>query len=839
MDPERADPATAAPAGAAGLTAAEATRLLEEHGRNRIPAAREARLPSRVLGQLRDPMLLLLMAAGIVTVLTHDLSDGVIIAAVIVLNTTLGVVQEWRAARAVRELDRLAAPWAAVLRDGTRTRVRAEDVVPGDLLLLEAGDVVAADGTLREAHSLQVDESAITGESLPRDCSADEAVEAGTVVTRGRGSAVVTRTGPDSGLGRIAAAVVAAPLRRTPLQQRLSRLSGELVVAVVALAVLVLVLGLVNGRPLEEMVLVAVSLAVAAVPESLPAVVSIALAVGAHRMARRNAIVRRLPAVETLGSVTVLASDKTGTLTEGRMLAERLWVPGVGELARPEAGRAEAGTLLRDLLLCNDAQPAGGGDPLELAMLELAGSVGVDVDDVRRGWPRVAEEPFDASTRRMTTLHRTPSGGHLLVCKGAPEAVLDEVGDESGSTTVEATREAAGALSRDGYRVLVVADRESAEPADLGSDRLRVVGLVALSDPPRETARGVVDALRAAGIRLALVTGDHRGTARAVASRLGLLRDAPDVVDGADLEPALAEGDVGRVGVFARIRPEQKVAVVSHLQQRGEVVAVTGDGVNDAPALRTADIGVAMGRGGTEVARQAAALVLADDDLRTVVAAVEEGRRIYANIRTFLRYGLAGGLAEVAVMLAGPFLGILVPLLPAQILWINMLTHGLPGVAFSAEPVDPGVMRRPSRPPQESILGAGLVGHIVLAGSVITVVALAAGVLGRGLDAGAQTCVFVTLGFGQLAVAWALRTRVGRRALRQRAVEAAVLLSVLLQLLAVYLPALNDLLGTRPLPAEVLTATVCLAVVPGVVVRLTRREAPVGRVSRRRAPGPR
>ncbi len=838
--------ASSATTSSAGLTTVEAERRLTEWGPNEIPVAHESRLPARVLAQLRDPMLLLLMLAGGVTAVTRDLSDGIIIATVIVLNTTLGVVQEWRASRAVHQLDRLAAPWAVVVRDGHRGQVWARDVVPGDRLAVEAGDIVAADGVLEEAHSLQVDESAITGESVPRDCVAGEELEAGTVVTRGRGDAVVTRTGARSGLGRIAAVVAAAPLRRTPLQQRLGRLSAELVLLVVVLATVVLLLGLLRGRSLAEMVLVAVSLSVAAVPESLPAVASIALALGAHRMASRHAVVRRLPAVETLGSVTVLASDKTGTLTKGRMSVERLWLPSVGEVGWRDAdlsGTVDApglDSLLRDMALCNDAYPratgAGDGerapgDPVEQAMLAACENGGLDVEQARARWPRVAERPFDPATRRMVTVHRAAAGERLLVCKGAPEAVIGLLDDTDERLTE--VRAAATSLMETGHRVLMVGDRESAAaPLDLDEGGLRIVGLVAMSDPPRESAKGVVRALRDAGIRLVLVTGDHGGTARAVASRLGILRGGAAVVEGRQLDEVLGRGDVEDVGVFARVRPEQKVAIVAHLQQHGEVVAVTGDGVNDAPALRTADIGVSMGRSGSEVARQAAALVLADDELRTVVAAVEEGRRVYANIRTFLRYALAGGMAEVGVMLAGPFLGLVIPLLPAQILWINMLTHGLPGVAFSGEPLDRRLMKRPSRSPQESILGQGLVAQIGWGAAAITVVSLAAAVLAPRLEAHAQTCVFLTLGFGQLTVALALRARVGRRTWRQRGLEAAVGASVALQLLGAYAPALNELLGTRPVPAPALAVTVGLAVLPGALVRATvlrRDHAPAPR----------
>jgi Ca2+-transporting ATPase len=829
---EKQPPGAAVEAAGSGLTDAEATRRLEEVGPNLIPRARPPQLVQRVLAQLRDPMILLLVVAGGVTTLTHDLTDTAIIAGVIVLNTTLGVVQEWRADRAVRALDRLAAPWAAVRRAGTRRRVPAPDVVPGDLLVVEAGDIVAADATLVEAHTLQVDEAAITGESVPRECSPGDPIEAGTVVTRGRGLATVTRTGVASGLGRIAGLVAAAPVRRTPLQERLNRLSGSLVVGVGALASLVLVLGLLRGRSLVEMVVVALSLAVAAVPESLPAVVSISLALGAHRMARRHAVVRRLPAVETLGSVTVLASDKTGTLTEGRMTVEGLWTPGATDLLPPsrDAAGPDARALVRDLLLCNDAQtlrPADAresgvatvGDPIERALLGLAPAFELDVATVRRLWPRVDERPFDARVRRMSTLHRVGDRWRVI-CKGAPESVLELVDDPA---VAQCARVVSGRVAEAGHRVLLVASRDSEHPVSLDGGGLGIVGLVALHDPLRSSAREVVRTLSGAGVRMVLVTGDHAATGRSVAERLGLLESTPDVVEGPELEQVLAGDGAHRVGVFARIRPEQKVDIVRHLQDRGDVVAMTGDGVNDAPALRTADIGVAMGGSGTEVARQAAALVLADDELRTVVAAVEEGRRIYSNIRTFLRYGLAGGFAEVAVMLAAPFLGMAVPLFPAQILWINMLTHGLPGVAFGAEPADPRNMRHPSRSPRDSILGDGLLRQIFVAGSLIAAGSVVAGLLAPRLGAHTQTSIFVALGVGQLSVAWALRSRVRPRLVRDRAVEAAVLTALGLQLLAVYLLPLSELLGTRPLSVTPLLSVMAIGVVPGIAVYLSSR----------------
>jgi P-type Ca2+ transporter type 2C len=811
-----------------GLTSAQARDRLARHGPNALPEAPPQSLWGRSLRQLRDPMILLLLAAGTLTAILGDLADTAIITVVVVMNTVIGVVQERRAERAIAALRTLTPSSVRVLRDGTETVMDTVDVVPGDMVHLAAGDVVPADCRALETHTLQVDESATTGESVPVDMSADGELTGGTMVTRGRAVAEVVATGADSGLGRIAALVGSAQQRPTPLQRRLSRLSAELVALVGVLVAVVLLIGLAQGRPLMDMVITAVSLAVAAVPESLPAVVSVALALGAHRMARRHAVVRRLPAVETLGSVTVLASDKTGTLTEGRMFAERLWTPAGGYVATGQGydprgellpdqvdddrlasavGAEGAATALsralRDAALCSDATlvppaEAGGwqasGDPMDAALLVLSGKGGVDPDGVRRRWGRRAEQPFEEQRRMMTTLH-TSGSTWLLVCKGAPEAVFERLA--AGDVGIEAARRAADQLTRQGYRVLAVADRASRTPLGLEDCGLELVALVGVNDPPRETACEVVDGCRRAGIRMLLITGDHHDTAQAIGHRLGI--DAEDI--------------------YARRRPEDKLRILDELQGNGEVVAMTGDGVNDAPALKGADIGVAMGGTGTEVARQASDLVLADDDLRTVTSAVEEGRRIYANIRSFLRYGISGGMAEVVVMLVGPFLGMPVPLLPGQILWINLLTHGLPGVAFGGEPANPDAMHRPPVPARESVLGQGLLREIGLVGTAITLAALTAGLAVGVGPAEHRTAVFLTLGLAQLGVALALRSRVRPRPLTHRGMELAVLLAAGLQLAAVYLPPLAGLLRTSPLSAVELGIVVAVAAVPGLLVR--------------------
>ncbi|MET7402417.1 cation-transporting P-type ATPase [Dactylosporangium sp. NPDC005572] len=802
---------TSAPA---GLTTARAAEIRSTTGRNELPAARPPSIAGRVGAQLRDPLIVVLLAAMAVTAVLRDLADLAVIALVIVLNTTIGVIQEVRADRAVAALRRMAAPHARVRRDGADVVLPAAELVPGDVVRVEAGDVVPADLRVVEAVRLTTDESALTGESMTVARTVGDELSAGTVTATGRAIGEVVRTGTDSALGRIAALVAGQPRRATPLQRRLAGLGKVLAAVAVTLSAVVFAVGVLRGQPVTEMLLAAVSLTVAAVPESLPAVVTLALALGAHRMARRSAIVRRLPAVETLGSVTVLATDKTGTLTEGLMSVDRFVLPdgatitftgrGYDPHGTAEPAPGPAGTeLARALVLCTDAGLATGddgtwtpvGDPMEAALLTAAGRCGVAVA-LRDRYPRVDEVPFDAERRRMTTVHTDPAGGYLVVAKGAPDVLL--TADELG----------AAQLADDGYRVLAVATAHHDErPAhDRLEDGLRLLGLVALTDPVREAASGTVAAFHAAGIRPILITGDHPATATAVAARVGLVRPGDD--------PAAA--------VYARTRPEEKLTIIRRLQHDGHVVAMTGDGVNDAPALRRADIGVAMGRGGTEAARQAADLVLADDDLATIGTAIREGRRIYANIRRFLVYALAGGVAEILVMLAGPWLGLAVPLLPAQILWINMITHGLPGVALGGEPATPGLMRRPPRRPDQAVLG-GLTGRIGLIGALITVTVLGAALWTEHTGGPWRTVLFVTLGLAQLGIALALRVRAGRA--RNRSLDAAVALSLLLQVAAVWVAPLRDLLGTEPLTVVQLAACALVAAVPGAVTALATRRA--------------
>ncbi|HSS68582.1 MAG TPA: cation-transporting P-type ATPase [Nocardioidaceae bacterium] len=814
-----------------GLTTDEAASVQESHGRNELPHPPAPSVIVRVVRQLRDPMILLLIAAAVVTIGLGHIADTSVIAAVIAVNTALGVGQELRAEKALEALGRLSAPTSKIWRDGAIVELPSSEVVPGDFVVLEAGDIVAADGDVVRAHALQVDESAVTGESMPTEFAEGDELSAGTVVTSGRATMQITRTGPDSALGRIAQLVAGAKVRPTPLQIRLARLSRTLVVVAAGASVAVFVLGLLQGTDAADMLVIAVSLAVAAVPESLPAVVAVALALGAYRMARRNAIVRSLPAVETLGSVSVLASDKTGTLTEGRMSGVAVWTPRGGLVAAEAVSGAIAENddlwrLLEAAVLCNDARRATDGDAstftgeaLEVALLRLAEDHGVIADQRRIDWPRVAETPFDAQTRLMTTDHRSSTGsavGRRLV-KGAPEVVIDEVND---AAAAEAAASAARTMAARGLRVIAVAERSASDVRDAPTSML--LGLVGVADPPRETASEIVSACRDAGVDVVMVTGDHPDTARAIAAQVGILERRPEVALADDVEHRDRGAD-GTIGVFARVRPEQKVSIVEALQADGHVVAVTGDGVNDAPALRAADIGVAMGKGGTEVARQAADLVLADDNLLTVLVAMDEGRRILTNIRRFLRYALSGGLAEILVLMFAPFVGIPIPLLPGQILWINLLTHGVPGVAFGAEPGDPGAMRRGPSSPDESVLGGGLARLVVVGGTLIAVVTLAAGVIADSAGHSVQSSIFAVLSIAQLGLAIAVRAPRRRFQRHGRALEAAVAASALLQVAAIYAPPLQAFLHTAPLPASMASICLLLAALPGIVVWLTSR----------------
>ncbi len=823
-----------------GLPDGEAAERLERHGPNRLPEPPPRPWLLRLMDPFRDFMVLVLLAAAVISGFVGDLADTLVIAVIVLLNAAIGLWQEWRAEQALQSLAKLTPSHARVRREGQQRSVPAEHLVPGDVVLLDAGDQVPADLRLAAVARLRVDESALTGESTTVE-KTEAHLEAGehavadrrnmawkgTLVTHGRAEGLVVATGGGTELGRIAALLGSAPVRATPLQQRLAVFGRQLSIAAIAICVAVFVLGLVRGEPPLLMALTAISLAVAAIPEALPAVVSVLLALGARRLAAVQALVRRLPSVETLGSVTVIASDKTGTLTLNRMTVREHHAAAAGDAA-----------LWRALLLCNDAVPAAegfSGDPTETALLVAARAAGLDIAAVRSAAPRVHEWPFDAARKRMATLHAEVDGTLTGLVKGAPESVLPRC-HAPGEADALAQRWAA-----QGLRVLAVARRaaqgaDRALEADDFEQGLELLGLVGLIDPPRPEAREAVAECRSAGIRPVLITGDHPATGAAIARDLGIATGAPgEVLTGAELArmdtPALAAA-AAHTAVYARVDPAQKLAIVQALQARGEVVAMTGDGVNDAPALKSADIGVAMGRGGTDVAREAASLVLLDDNFSTIVAAVREGRRIFDNIRKFVRYALTGNSGEIWVLFAAPLLGLPLPLLPIHILWINLVTDGLPGLALAAEPAERGVMQRPPRPPGESVLAHGLWQHALVIGALMGAgcLGLQAWVLAQGgaqAAAQAQTMVFTALTFAQMAHLLAIRSEreslFTQGLLSNRPLLGAVALTLALQMAVVYLPALQPVFRTVALGAGELAS--CAGVALAVFVAVEAEKA--------------
>lgn len=795
-----------------GLGDARAAARLAADGPNEVQMRRPVPLLRSVLAQLTDTLILVLLGAAVLTAVIGDVVDCAVIVLVIAVNSALGVVQERKALRAVRGLDALVAPTARVLRQGRDVWLPTRELVRGDVLRVAAGDVVGADARLLQATRLQVDEALLTGESVPADRAADAVspeegplgdragmVHAGTRVVRGSGEAVVVATGAGSALGRVSVLVQGEESPETPLQRRLDRLGKQIAVGVAVACLVFVVSGLLRGQPWGTTAVTAAALAAAAVPDSLPAVVTLALAGGAARMSRRGAIARTLPSVETLGSVTLLATDKTGTLTRGAMLADRAWTTGDGETPLggpvPEATRA----VLEAVALCNDADPTGAGEEgaegsadTETSLVRAAQAAGIDVAALRIAWPRVREEPFDARTRRMRTEHRGPDGSVTAVTKGAPEVLLPGLDAGDGARAV------ADRWAGEGSRVLAVR-RDGA-----------LLGLIGMDDPVCPEAAAAIASCHTAGIRPVLVTGDHARTAEAVARAVGL-------VD---------EGQPVQESVHARVEPEGKLDLVLRWQDAGHVVAMTGDGVNDAPALRAADIGVAMGRRGTEVAKEAADLVLADDSLATVTAAIGEGRRVYDNVRRFVGYGIAGGVSEVLVMLLGPFFGLTLPLLPAQVLWVNLLTHGPVGVAMGAEPAAPDVLRRPPRRPSDGVLDRRLVVQVAALSVAIAAACLAVAAWSRSAGGPWQTQLFVTLTAAQLVLALALRPPgAWRRGLSDGGVwvPAAAVANLVLLLAGVYLPGLSDLLRTEALSAAEFATAAAAALVPSALYLVVRR----------------
>ena len=863
----------------AGLSEDEVRERRERYGANEIREGVRRGPLAMFLGQFTDFMILVLIGAAIVSGMIGDVVDTLAIVAIVVLNAVIGFVQEYRAERAIAALKQMAALQAQVRRNGHAAMIPANELVPGDVVLIEAGNALPADLRLVEAVQLKIEEAALTGESQPVEKLTRRMHEAdlplgdrrnmaykGTLVTYGRGRGVVVATGMETELGRIAALLRTEDEVKTPLQKRLARFGRVLAIAVLAICAIMFAIGILRGEPLLLMLLTAISLAVAAIPEALPAVVTVSLALGARKMVGKHVLIRKLPAVETLGSVTFICSDKTGTLTENRMRVEEFYAEARAVRGLPAAAASQEPwcTLLTALALSNDARATadGGiiGDPTEVALYQAARDAGFDKASLTPKQPRLAEIAFDSERARMTTIHRealpTPplprererargegaeEGGPVVAyTKGAPEHVLPLCHDRLGSDGVmpldrAAVEEVVERMAADGLRVLAVAVRRWATlPDPLEAEnievRLTFVGLVGLMDPPRAEAREAVRLCRTAGITPVMITGDHPATARAIAARLGIIADDGEVLTGrelARLEMKEFEEHVERVRVYARVAPEQKIKIVKALQDKGEYVAMTGDGVNDAPALRRADIGIAMGITGTDVAREAGHMILLDDNFASIVAAVREGRRIFDNIRKFVRFVMTGNSGEIGTLFLAPFLGLPIPLLPIHILWVNLVTDGLPGLALAVEPEEKGIMQRPPRPPRENLFAHGIWQHILWVGGLITALCLITQAWAMRVgDAHWQTMVFTVLTLSQMTHVLAIRSETESLFTRGLTTNlpllGAVLLTFVLQMATIYVPALNPIFHTEPLTAVELGICLLLSGVVFVAVEIEK-----------------
>ena len=863
-----------------GLGPQQVSCGLDRYGPNVLPEPAPRPAWRSLVRQFRSPLIVILFVAAMLSVTLGHQADAVVILGVVIANGLIGWLQEGRAERSMTALRRLSALRVRVRREAHERVIDALELVPGDLLVLAAGDAVAADARLVEAVQLQVAEAALTGESIPVSKGAALVAEAagvgdrrnmvhcGTLVTAGRGLAVVVATGANTEVGRIASLTEGAQEPATPLEQRLQGFGRALVLAALGLFVLVVVLGLWRGLPLADVLMVAISQMVSMVPEGLPVAMTIALAVGMQRMAARGAVIRRLSAVETLGSTTVICSDKTGTLTRNEMTAVSVWLPdgrkfrvsGVGYAPRgdlrlhcdagqgadlPDQARRPIGRpgpaadlalqeLLQAAVLCNDARlmppsEARGwvatGDPTEVALLTLALKAGLDPQALRQAHPRKAELPFDSDARMMASCHAWPHAPRRVLLKGAPEAVLRLCGSEPAPLR-EAVRTQAEDMACRAQRVLAFAAVDD-DPLDAGAGfdalagRARMLGLVGQIDPPREEVRAAVADCRRAGIRTVMVTGDHKLTGLAIARELGIAAEGDRALDGAELErmgEADLQAQLPRIAVFARVHPAQKLRIVQALQAQGEVVAMTGDGVNDAPALARADVGVAMGITGTEVAKSAARVVITDDNFATIVSAVEQGRVVYANLRKVLLYLFATSLAEVAVLLLALLGGFPLPLAAVQILWINLVTEGTVTVNLVMDPADGQELKRRPVPRDDRLLGRTLWLRVALMTPAIA--AASFGWFVWRLEQGVALEIVRTETFTLLAMcqwfnvlncqsASASALRLGL--LRNRWLLWGLVVSVILQALVIYAPPMNALFHTMALPPDILLPLLVLA----------------------------
>jgi Ca2+-transporting ATPase len=834
-----------------GLTEAEAAQRLTEYGPNELQAARRVSPWVILFEQFKNVLIVILLVATALSAFLGHGVESIAIAVIVLFAVLLGFVQEYRAERAIEALRHMAAPTATVLRDGHEAKAPARDLVPGDVILLRAGDKVPADVRLIEAVNLRLEEAALTGESVPVEKHATSLTDdelalgdrknmayAGTAATYGRGRAMVVATGMDTEFGKIAQMLQTIETGKTPLQENLDKVGHMLARAAFAIVAVIVALGLFRGQTFISMLIFGIALAVAVVPEALPAVVTISLAIGVQRMVKRHALMRRLPAVETLGSTSVICSDKTGTLTKDEMTVRKVLVAGQ-ILEVSGAGYEPHGQFSHDSLTVEPSKPlklllqaaalasdahiayTGSddrwhvrGDPTEGALVVGAAKAGLDKADLESQFPRVNEIPFTSETKRMTTLHAEQEG-IVAYSKGAPEIILDSCVrwfTADGEAALDATNrdailETAHQMASEALRVLAVASKADAT-LESAEHEMTFLGLMGMIDPPRPEAKSAIQTCEQAGIKVVMITGDHPLTAQAVARELGLLKTG-HVVTGAELE-TMSEAEFGReaenIEVYARVSPAHKLRVVTALQEKGHIVAMTGDGVNDAPALKKADIGIAMGITGTDVTKEAAAMTLTDDNFASIVAAVEEGRGIFGNIKKYLMYLLSSNIGEICLMAGASLVGLPLPLSAVQILYVNLATDGLPALALSVDLPEPDLMRRPPRHPSTGIFTRPVVSLMVVGGlwSAIVNLGLFAGALstGRSLE-GAMTMTFISLVLIQFFKAYNFRSdrhSVLNQTFANRWLNLAVAWELFLLIAIVYVPFLQEPFGTFSLP---------------------------------------
>ncbi len=824
------------PSGIDDITASE---RLCEHGKNQIEDKKKKTILQMVLSQLSDFMILILIAAAIISGIIGDVTDTIIILAIIIINAVVGFIQEYRAEKAMEALKNMVANHARILREGKTIDLPASDIVPGDVVVLEAGNVIPADVRFFETHQIKVDESALTGESNNVEKNPEELPEGnyalgdqtnmgykGTFVTNGRALAYVTATGMHTELGHIAK-MIQTDETSTPLQKRLAAFGKRLSVIILIICAIIFLIGWLRGESVLTMLITSISLAVAAIPEALPALVTIALAFGAKKLAKSNALIRKLPAVETLGSVTYICSDKTGTLTLNKMTVQEIFETSDTEY---EPFFKEKNTLLHAIALNNDVTKDENGkwlgDSTELALVQYASDKNLNRSDLELKLPRIGELPFDSKRKCMTTMHQTQNsnGEIIVITKGAVDVLFHKLNDNQKSLIPEFERKV-NEMAEKGYRVLgyamkTLSSLPDTSDANLIENELTLIGFVGMIDPPREEAKQAVSECKEAGIIPVMITGDHKLTAKAIAEKLGIIVTDDDLVlTGSELT-ALTQSEfiqiVEKVKVYARVNPEQKLRIINALQSKNHFVAMTGDGVNDAPALKNADIGIAMGINGTEVSKEASHMILLDDNFATIIIAVKHGRKIFDNILKFIKYIMTGNSGEIWAIFLAPFFGLPIPLLAIHILWINLVTDGLPGLALASEPSEANIMKRSPRNPKKNIFSNGMALHILWIGFLMGCVTI-------GMQAYAiynanthwQTMAFTVLCFSQLGHVMVIRS--GRESIfkigffSNRPMVGALLITIVLQFMIIYMPFFNEIFKTQPLSLYELGLTLAIS----------------------------